>query len=100
MTARVIADTRDTMIGLRLAGIEGIVARSEEQIKSAYEEYSCDENIALIIITEQIYSQCESYFNEKKALKKPLLTVIPGCKSEGPANAIAKALEEAIGVCI
>ena len=48
-----ISDNTDTLTGMRLAGVEGILVRSRDQVKKALEDAVSDkDNLSLIHISE------------------------------------------------
>ena len=49
-----ISDNSDAMNGLRLAGIEGTVARSEADLRNALEMAAQQPDIAVLLVTEKI----------------------------------------------
>ena len=49
-----ISDNSDAMNGLRLAGIEGTVARSEADLRQALENAAKQPDIAVLLVTEKI----------------------------------------------
>ena len=49
-----ISDNSDAMNGLRLAGIEGTVARSEADLRQALENAATQPDIAVLLVTEKI----------------------------------------------
>ncbi len=48
-----ISDNSDAMNGLRLAGIEGTVARSEADLRQALENAANQPDIAVLLVTEE-----------------------------------------------
>ena len=53
-----ISDNSDAMNGLRLAGIEGTVARSEADLRQALENAAKQPDIAVLLVTEKIAETC------------------------------------------
>ena len=49
-----ISDNSDAMNGLRLAGIEGTVARSEADLRQALENAAKQPDIAVLLVTAKI----------------------------------------------
>ena len=50
----VITDSTDTQVGLRLAGIEGVVVREEPLVRAAIQTAAADPDIAVLLVTEKI----------------------------------------------
>ena len=102
MTFKVISDNHDTAVGLRLAGIEGIVAHSEKEVREALTQYTADENVGVVLITEGLVSLCpELIYDLKLHSHRPLVVEIPDRHSAGRSKGnITKYIREAIGVKI
>ena len=54
----VITDSTDTQVGLRLAGIEGVVVREEPLVRAAIQTAAADPDIAVLLITEKLAALC------------------------------------------
>lgn len=74
----VISDNTDTITGLRLAGIKGVVVHEREEVLKALEEAALDPEMGIIIMTELL---AEKVQEEVKSIRldssKPIITVIP-----------------------
>ena len=46
-----ISDNHDTLVGMRLAGIEGCIASTPDEVRKALREYSADPSTGIILIT-------------------------------------------------
>ena len=55
----VITDSTDTQVGLRLAGIEGVVVREEAEVRQAVELAARDPDIGVLLITEKLAGLCD-----------------------------------------
>ena len=100
MKMYLISDNTDTLTGLRLAGIEGEIARSLDELKTAMARALDDKNIAIILISESFQEKYSDYINSVKlAHKQPLFVDIPGRYGSGrKADFISKHIKEAIGL--
>lgn len=102
MRTLLISDNTDTQIGLRLAGIDGVVLHEKEEILRELNKAISDKDIGIIIITEKIMEKVsDEITNIKLERSIPLITVIPdrhGSKERG--NYITKYIREAIGIKI
>ena len=96
----VITDSTDTQVGLRLAGIEGVVVREPEQIRTAIQAAVEDQEIAVLLITEKLAAQCRDLIDPMKlTAQRPLVVEIPDRHSTGRApDSITRYIREAIGV--
>ena len=53
----VITDSTDTQVGLRLAGIEGVVVREIPEARKAIQDAAADPDIAVLLVTENLAGQ-------------------------------------------
>lgn len=102
MRFHLISDNKDTLIGMRLSGIPGVVVHDEKEIKEALNEAMKDENIAVVLITENLVKLCRDYiYDIKLNNKKPLIVEIPDRHGNGRAkDSITKYVRDAIGIKI
>ena len=96
----VITDSTDTQVGLRLAGIEGVVVREPEQVREAIRTAAGDREIGVLLITEKLAAQCRNLIDPMKlTAQRPLVVEIPDRHSAGRApDSITRYIREAIGV--
>ena len=96
----VITDSTETQVGLRLAGIEGVVVREESQVRSAAEAAAADPEIAVLLITEKLAALCgDLIIPMKQSAQRPLVVEIPDRHSAGRSpDSITRYIREAIGV--
>ena len=96
----VITDSTDTQVGLRLAGIEGVVVREESQVRDAIEAAAADPEIAVLLVTERLAALCEDLIAPMKlTAQRPLVVEIPDRHSAGrSSDSITRYIREAIGV--
>ena len=77
MRAYCISDNIDTKVGLRLAGIEGLVLNDKEEILKELNNKIKDPQIAIIFMTTNAINQVADVVAEwKMKLKKPLIVEI------------------------
>ena len=65
-----ISDNVDTQVGMRLAGIEGIVVHEPEEVKKALTEAMAMEDVAVILITERLLQLCPEMIYDLKLKAK------------------------------
>lgn len=95
----VISDNTDTHVGLRLAGIEGVIARSREEGLAAIDHALSDPSIGILLITEGLAEQCaERLAPLKLSARTPLIVEIPDRRGTRNKDAITRYIREAIGV--
>ena len=81
-----ISDNSDAMNGLRLAGIEGTVARSEADLRNALEMAAQQPDIAVLLVTEKIAETYTATLDSARAADLPLLKNV-----ELPAGTVLEA---------
>jgi len=72
-----ISDNSDAMNGLRLAGIEGTVARSEADLRQALENAAKQPDIAVLLVTEKIAETYTEVLRRCLSLCLPPAAVLP-----------------------
>lgn len=102
MRFELISDNTDTLVGMRLAGIPGVMAKTEEEVKSALKNAIEDKEIAIILITEKLADMCKDLIYElKNSNIKTLIVEIPDSKStKRKEDAITQYIRDAIGLKI
>ena len=100
MRVQLISDNVDTMVGMRFAGVPGIIVHKEDETKKAIEEAIEKEDVAVILITERLVDLCREYIYDLKLnLARPLIVEIPDRHSSGGANnSMTKYIKDAIGI--
>ena len=96
----VITDSTDTQVGLRLAGIEGVVVHEEDEVRKALSDAMEQEDIAVVLMTEHLVRLCPELVDDLKLNRsRPLIVEIPDRHSAGRApDSITRYIREAIGV--
>ncbi len=97
-----ISDNIDTQIGLRLAGIKGVVVHEREEVLKVLEGVLKDSSVGILLVTQKIAELIPEEVQRIKLSKGlPLLFVIPDRHGwKGDKNFITRYVEEAIGVKI
>lgn len=95
-----ISDNIDTLMGLRLVGIEGKVVHERHEFLELLETKMKDESIAVILITTKLIEMCPDIISEiKLKQQKPLIVEIPDRHGESKiGETIDGYVSEAIGV--
>ena len=95
-----ISDNVDTKMGMRFAGIEGVVVHQEDEVRSELEKAVNRDDIAVILITETLVSLCpDLIYDLKLNRKQPLIVEIPDRHGNGRTkDSITKYVQDAIGV--
>lgn len=101
MRLYLICDNEDTALGLRLAGIEGIVTEDNSEVAKKLSELADDKEIGIVLINEKLMSQCSDIIGGfRKNHSLPIITEIPDRHSTGTSSSIADYVSEAIGIKI
>lgn len=95
-----ISDNIDTQMGMRLAGIEGVVAHTEEEVSAAMNTAFADESIAVVLMTEKLVNLCHAQvYSLKLSRSRPLIVEIPDRHgNSGVSEAISRYVGEAVGI--
>lgn len=95
-----ISDNIDTQMGMRLAGIEGVVAHTEQEVSAALQTAFADENVAVVLLTEKLVKLChDSIYEMKLSRTRPLIVEIPDRHgNSGVSDAISRYVSEAVGI--
>ncbi len=95
-----ISDNIDTQMGMRIAGVEGVVAHTKDEVNEALDSAAADENVAVVLMTQKTAALCpERVYDIKLNQHRPLIVEIPDRHgSGGITDAISRYVEEAIGV--
>ncbi len=95
-----ISDNIDTQMGMRLAGIEGVVVHEADEVHRAVDTALQDKEIGIILVSEKLVKLCYTYIYDLKLnVKQPLIVEIPD--RHGNANIsenIANYVRDAIGI--
>ena len=97
-----ISDNVDTAMGMRLAGIEGVVVHEDSEVRDALTKAMDYDDVAVILMTERLVSLCpDLVYNLKLNRKQPLIVEIPDKHGNGRAkDSITRYVRDAIGVKI
>jgi V/A-type H+-transporting ATPase subunit F len=97
-----ISDNVDTQVGMRLAGIDGVVVHEASEVQKALQEAIDQDDIAVVLITETLLALCPStIYNIKLNRHRPLIVEIPDRHGNGcTKDTITRYVREAIGVKI
>lgn len=95
-----ISDNVDTKMGMRFAGIPGVVVHEEEEVRRELSLAMEREDVAVILMTEKLVSLCpDLVYDIKLNRKKPLIVEIPDRHGNGRTkDSITKYVRDAIGV--
>jgi len=95
-----ISDNRDTLTGLRMAGIEGVHTETRKETQEAVSRCIADPEIGVLLITERLAAQCPELIDQlKQETTHTLVVEIPDRHGTGrDADSITRYIRESIGV--
>lgn len=97
-----ISDNVDTQVGMRLAGIHGVVVHELEEVNKALDEAIAMEDVAVVLITERLLKLCpDRIYDLKLKAQRPLIVEIPDRHGNGRTkDSISRYVRDAIGIKI
>lgn len=100
MKMYLISDNVDTLTGMRLAGVDGVVVHEKEEVRDALVKVMEDKTIGIVLLTEKLGRDFPDLLNEIKLKRKtPLLVEIPDRHGTGrKKDFITSYVNEAIGL--
>lgn len=102
MKSFLLSDNHDTWVGMRLAGIDGVVLHKREEVLDALKGLLIDPEIGIIILTEKIVDLAHDEIMEYKIKnKKPLIIEIPDRHgTTRGSDVITSYIRESVGIRI
>lgn len=101
MRSFLISDNKDTIVGLRLAGIDGVLATKSKDIIEELDKAIENKDIGIIILTEDTFNKVKDKVLEIKLRKKvPLIITIPNRYGMRDKDFITKYIKDSIGIKI
>ncbi|WP_297810470.1 V-type ATP synthase subunit F [uncultured Finegoldia sp.] len=99
MKSVIISADNVTNLGMRLAGITGIVAKSEVEMKRAFKAAIVDDTLGVVIITEKVFNTIkDDVTRHKDKAKRPLVVTIPGRNGLEDKDFLMKYIKASIGI--
>lgn len=78
MKMYLISDNRDTLVGMRLAGIKGVIAGDKREAERIFDEMMNNREIGILLLTERVANDIRSRVNHvKQKSSTPLIIEIP-----------------------
>nr|WP_312576380.1 V-type ATP synthase subunit F [Sedimentibacter sp.] len=102
MKSFLISDNRDTWVGMKLAGINGIIVHDKDNALIAIKNAMKNDEIGIIILTEKVVDMATDEIMEYKLKsKKPLIIEIPDRHgSIRGYDAITNYIRDSVGIKI
>lgn len=87
-------------MGLRLAGIEGVVVHTAQEARQAIADALSQKDVGILLITEKLASLCAEELSKIKQQRKvPLVVEMPDRHGTGRSpDSITRFVREAIGL--
>lgn len=100
MKQYLISDNLDTLTGLRMCGVEGVVVHTPQDTKQELERVMQDSAIGVVMLTEKLYAPLAQEIHDIMLNRPlPLIVQIPGRHgTERGENFLTAYVQEAIGV--
>ena len=100
MKMYLISDNIDTLTGMRLAGVEGVVVHEMQELREQLEKVLQDKSIGIVLLTEKFGREFPDILDEFRLDRKiPLLIEIPDRHGTGrKKDFITSYITEAIGL--
>jgi len=97
-----LSDNVDTLTGMRLAGINGVLVHEREEILAAFDEACSRNDIGIILMTELLAEKVPEELKEIRLdVSKPIITIIPDRHGERRrSDYITNYIKESIGLKI
>lgn len=89
-------------MGMRIAGIEGVVAHSKDHVVDELNKAAEDKDVAVVLMTEKLVELChDKVYDIKLNRRRPLIVEIPDRHGNSRViDSISRYVEEAIGISI
>lgn len=95
-----LSDNVDTAEGMRMAGIEGEVLHTADEVVAALRRLFDDPSIGIVLMTEKLINTCPNQiYKYKLTQKRPLIVEIPDRHGSGDVSKmIERYVSEAVGI--
>lgn len=95
-----LTDDTDSLIGMRLAGIEGKLVSDRNSVLSEIERIKTTDT-SILLLTPGVAALCRDLLVDLKKQNRPLIVEIPDSNPEhNPADSVTDYIRDAIGVKI
>lgn len=97
-----LSDNTDTLMGMRLAGIEGMVIHEAAQVEQELGRVMDDPQVGVVLMTNKLINLCPQLVYELKLTRKrPLIVEVTDRHGAGQlSEAITRYVREAVGISI
>lgn len=99
MKSFLISDNKETLIGMRLTGISGVILSSPREIIKKIDDLIADQEVGIIMITGGIMKLAEEEIMQRKLVESETLIIqIPGTTDQTGEDRMARYIRESIGL--
>lgn len=99
MKSVVLADQKETIVGLRLAGIEGILINDTQEVIPKVKVLINDSSVGTIMITQALFkANQEALLEIKLKLKEKMIIKIPGFNEKMEESLIYDHIKDSVGL--
>ena len=96
-----LSSDEDTLIGMRLAGIDGRLVKTDEELQSSAQDVLSRNDIGILLVTRTLSLQFPESVLELKKSSKLLVTEIPDMNnSVAESDSITRYVRDAIGITV
>lgn len=97
-----LSDNSDTYIGMRMAGIEGVIVHEAGEVEAALTSACNDPKVGVVLITAKLMNLCrEAVYEQKLSRQRPLIVEVADRHGDGAvASSITRYVQEAVGIKI
>ncbi len=93
-----ISDNIDTLIGMRMVGVEGVVVHEKKEVLTVLEQVIHQKEIAIVMITLPLAQMVSDTLNQlKMKISTPLIVEIPTRRSK---DDVTKMLDECVASAV
>ncbi len=100
MRSILISDNNDTLVGMRLAGIEAVLVKTPEEISRAIDYVLQKPEFGILIVTETVFEKAREELMEIRMYRRsPLVVEVPDRHGQRrPDNYITQYINESVGI--
>lgn len=97
-----ISDNTDTCMGMRMAGIDGVVVHERQEVETALKTACADKEIAVLLITAKLMELCrQTIYDQKLRNSHPLIVEVADRHGDSKvSDSITRYVREAVGIKI
>ena len=100
MRCYLISDNVDTQMGMRIAGVEGVVVHKHDEVMDALKQAVSQDDIAAVFVTKKLVELCRAEIAELKlTLRKTLIVEIPDRHGDSHiSETLSRYVSDAVGI--